>query len=48
VLVDNDKNGEGQRAAETCRQNWIAAGRQVTPLMPNEPDTDFNDIVMRK
>jgi DNA polymerase len=48
VLVDNDKNGEGQRAAETCRQNWIAAGRQVTPLMPNEPDTDFNDIIMRK
>jgi hypothetical protein len=46
LLVDNDKNGEGQKAAARCRQVWRAAGRTVVPLMPNQCGWDFNDVVL--
>jgi hypothetical protein len=46
LLVDNDKNGEGQRAAVRCKQIWCAAGRTVEPLIPKQMDWDFNDVVL--
>jgi DNA polymerase len=46
LLVDNDKNGEGQKAAARCQQVWRAAGRTVVPLMPNQCGWDFNDVVL--
>jgi DNA polymerase len=51
VLADHDigkdgKDGEGQRAARTCKETWTATGRQVTPLMPRQPGWDFNDVVL--
>ena len=46
VLADNDANNAGQIAAETCKQRWLQAGRRVALLMPDQPDTDFNDIVL--
>jgi DNA polymerase family A/Toprim domain/CHC2 zinc finger len=46
LLVDHDENGEGQRAAETCRQLWKSAGRSVVPLTPKHPGWDFNDVVL--
>jgi DNA polymerase family A/Toprim domain/CHC2 zinc finger len=48
VLADHDRNGVGQKAAARCVQRWQAAGRTAVPLLPNEPGTDFNDIVMRR
>jgi DNA polymerase len=45
LLVDNDKNGEGQRAVEQCRRVWKAAGRITVPLIPKQRGWDFNDVV---
>jgi hypothetical protein len=46
LLVDHDENGEGQRAAEQCRQIWISAGRTTVPLIPKQKGWDFNDVVL--
>jgi putative DNA primase/helicase len=46
LLVDNDENNEGRRAAELCQRIWKAAGRTVEPLIPNKPGWDFNDVVL--
>jgi CHC2 zinc finger/Toprim domain len=46
LLVDNDENGEGQRAAVHCRQVWTAAGRTVAALVPKQVGWDFNDVVL--
>jgi hypothetical protein len=48
ILVDNDLNGIGQRAALTCAMRWTRAGRTVVQLTPKRADTDFNDLVMRE
>jgi DNA polymerase family A/CHC2 zinc finger/Toprim domain len=48
LLVDNDENGEGQKAAAHCRQNWTAAGRIVAALVPKQTGWDFNDVIMGK
>jgi hypothetical protein len=47
TLIDNDENNAGQAAAHDCRQTWMAAGRQVVPLMPHERG-DFNDVILRR
>jgi DNA polymerase len=46
LLVDNDENGEGQKAAAHCRQVWSAAGRTVAALVPKHMGWDFNDVVL--
>jgi hypothetical protein len=46
LLVDHDENGEGQRAAEQCRQIWTSAGRTTVPLIPKQKGWDFNDVVL--
>jgi DNA polymerase len=46
LLVDNDANGEGQKAAARCQQVWTAAGRTVEPLIPKQVGWDFNDVVL--
>jgi DNA polymerase len=46
LLVDNDENGEGQKAAAHCRQVWTAAGRTVAALVPKQVGWDFNDVVL--
>ena len=46
LLVDNDENGEGQKAAAHCRQVWTAAGRTVAALVPKHVGWDFNDVVL--
>lgn len=46
LLVDHDENGDGQKAAEHCRQIWRAAGRAVVPLIPKQVGFDFNDVVL--
>src|SRR5262245_44674778 len=45
-LVDNDENGEGQRAAEQGRTIWTAVGRIVVPLIPKQLGWDFNDVIL--
>jgi hypothetical protein len=44
LLVDNDENGEGQRAAGQCQRVWKAAGRITVPLIPKQRGWDFNDV----
>jgi CHC2-type zinc finger protein/Toprim domain-containing protein len=46
LLVDHDENGEGQRAADTCRAIWKFANRTVVPLIPKQKGWDFNDVVL--
>jgi hypothetical protein len=48
LLSDNDKNGEGQRAAAAAAMRWQAVGLEVTTLTPPTPDTDFNDLVCQQ
>ena len=48
LLVDHDENGEGQKAAERCRQVWRAKGRDVVPLIPKQAGWDFNDVVLER
>ena len=45
VLVDHDENGRGQRATAECAGRWMAAGREVTRLIPRIPGEDFADFV---
>ena len=47
LLVDHDRSGAGQRAALEASGRWTMAGREVHRLMPDTPDEDFNDIVLR-
>jgi DNA polymerase len=46
LLVDNDENGEGQRAAQQCWRIWKSAGRLTVPLIPKQKGWDFNDVVL--
>lgn len=46
ILVDNDKSGTGQQAADECARRWRDAGRKVECLMPPTQGTDFNDLVI--
>ena len=48
VLIDNDANGEGQKAATKCIWRWRKAGREAFGLIPEQVDTDFNDLVRRR
>jgi hypothetical protein len=47
IVVDHDSNGVGPDNARECARHWTAAGRQPVLLIPNEQNTDFNDLVMR-
>jgi DNA polymerase I-like protein with 3'-5' exonuclease and polymerase domains len=46
LLVDYDPAGE--TAAETCRQTWREARRDVVRLRPMYHGADFNDLVLEK
>ncbi len=46
VLVDNDLNQEGQRAAAQVTTRWRAQRRAVVPLMPAIAGSDWNDAVV--
>jgi putative DNA primase/helicase len=48
LLVDVEDSGRGRRAASMCMARWCAAGKEVTRLVPNTANTDFNDIVTRE
>jgi hypothetical protein len=47
IAVDNDANGQGQRAAHACGERWRAAGREVYLVKPFAARTDLNDITGR-
>ncbi|WP_158268053.1 toprim domain-containing protein [Bradyrhizobium sp. MOS002] len=48
LLIDNDRNQQGQTAAAGVAEYWRRHGRAVVPLMPPTPGTDFNDLVLMK
>jgi putative DNA primase/helicase len=45
ILVDNDVNGAGERAARSAAERWLAEGRRVRLAIPPVPGTDFNDVI---
>jgi Toprim domain len=47
IIVDNDENGTGQRAALECSKRWTNAGREVFRIIPDRCGDDINDIVQR-
>ena len=46
LLVDNDENGVGQKAATECSSRWTAAGREVIRLVPDAAGADFADMAV--
>jgi phage/plasmid primase-like uncharacterized protein len=48
ILVDHDTNGAGQAAARRCAVRWSRAGHTVVRLTPDNPDTDFNDLILER
>jgi hypothetical protein len=48
ILVDHDRNGEGQAAAARCAERWSRAGRTVVKLLSKRTGSDFNDIAKEK
>jgi putative DNA primase/helicase len=47
ILVDHDKNRRCQDAAEKVKDAWELQGcSDVTLIMPPEPGTDFNDLLL--
>jgi putative DNA primase/helicase len=48
ILVDNDINDAGKKAAEACTQRWLAAGRRIARLTPPRRGSDFNDFVLER
>ena len=48
ILADNDASGAGSRAAEAIATKLRTEGRKVAVCMPPEPDTDFNDLLIRE
>lgn len=47
IIVDNDENGTGQRAALECARRWTEAGREVFRVIPDRCGDDMNDVVQR-
>lgn len=45
VLVDHDASGAGQRQAAKCRDRYLAAGREVLTVQPNQVGHDINDLL---
>jgi putative DNA primase/helicase len=45
VCADHDAHGVGQRAADDAAARWLAEGRRVRIALPQEPDSDFNDLL---
>jgi putative DNA primase/helicase len=46
IAIDNDPNGEGQRAAQECTQRLLQGGIEVLSAQPNKAK-DFNDVIKR-
>jgi len=46
IAADNDK--PGIEAAEAALRRWQCEGRAVRIFKPDDPGTDFNDIVQRR
>jgi putative DNA primase/helicase len=48
IVVDNDANETGQRAALACSARWTGAGREVFRLVPRQVGADANDLLLRR
>ncbi len=48
ILADHDASGAGTRAAETAARRLRDEGRQVVIALPPDPDSDFNDVLLRE
>lgn len=46
ILVDHDKSGRGQQAAQECSKRWTSEGRDVFRLIPRRPGADANDLLL--
>jgi putative DNA primase/helicase len=47
IIVDNDENGTGQRAALECSRRWTEAGREVFRVIPDRCGDDMNELIQR-
>jgi putative DNA primase/helicase len=47
VAVDNDRAGQGERAARAAGQRWVAEGREVRLTIPPRVGDDWNDVLQR-
>ena len=45
ILVDHDASGTGQKQAAKCRDRWLAAGREVLTVQPDQVGYDVNDLL---
>jgi putative DNA primase/helicase len=44
IVADHDRDGGGQRAAESCARRWLAAGVETRVWMSESLGQDFNDF----
>jgi hypothetical protein len=44
LIVDNDPNGAGEKAAREAEERWASAGREVRLLRSDAPG-DLNDVI---
>lgn len=47
LCADNDANGVGRTAAKAALKRFIREGRTARITIPPDPDTDFNDLLLR-
>lgn len=47
VFADNDVSEVGVESARQCVQRWRDAGRESKIICPNDPGTDWNDVLRR-
>ncbi len=48
VFADNDKTETGHKSAKALARRMLAEERTVKILMPDEPGTDWADVVERE
>jgi putative DNA primase/helicase len=44
IIADNDKSGDGEKAARKAEARWLAAGREIR-LLRSDDYGDLNDII---
>ncbi len=48
IAADNDADGNGQEQAAAAQARWVREGHTVRVATPDQPDIDFNDILVRR
>jgi hypothetical protein len=48
IIADRDRSGIGERLAQRAGYRFLAEGRRVRIVLPPQPGTDLNDVLLRR